>query len=445
MTKLWDKGYEPNKEIEKFTVGNDYILDKGLVKWDCLGSVAHASMLKKIGIINEKEFNKLKSTLKEIIKNKNFEIKIEDEDVHTAVEGYLTKKLGSLGKKIHTCRSRNDQVLVDTRLYTKDKLLTVKNNTLGLINALVKFAEKNKEIPMPGYTHTQKAMPSSAGLWAGAHAEALLDDLKLLNTAYEINNQCPLGSAAGYGVPFPIDRQYTSDLLGFGKVQNNVIYAQNSRGKIGSIVLSALTQIMLDIGKLANDLIIFSTVEFGYFKLPKEFCSGSSIMPQKVNPCVLELTRGKVSVMESHLFQMQNIIKNLYSGYNRDLQLTKEPLMKGLELAEDTTKIIELVINGVKVNKENCIKGCTPEVFATDYALEVVLGGTPFRDAYKKVAANIDKLKAMDPVKTIKGRKHIGSTGNLGLDKIKNKLNSEKKALDKENSSFESKLKKLVQ
>jgi argininosuccinate lyase len=444
MTRLWDKGYEPNKEIEKFTVGNDYILDKGLIKWDCLGSIAHASMLKKIKIINEKEFNKLKSTLKEIIKNKKFQIKQEDEDVHTAVEGYLTKKLGDLGKKIHTCRSRNDQVLVDTRLYAKDKLLTIKNNLIGLIKALVSFAEKNKDIPMPGYTHTQRAMPSSVGLWAGSLAEALLDDLKVLNTAYDINNQCPLGSAAGYGVPFAIDRQYTSDLLGFGKVHNNVMYVQYGRGKIGSVILSALTQIMLTIGKLANDLILFSTVEFGFFKLPKEFCSGSSIMPQKVNPCVLELTRGKVSIMESYLFQVTNIIKGLYSGYNRDFQLTKEPLMKGLELAEDTTKIIELVVNGVKVNKENCIKGCTPDVFATDYALKLVLDGVPFRDAYRRVADNIHQLKVIDAVKTIKGRKHLGSTGNLGLDKVKSKIDSENKALDKEKGSFDSKLKKLL-
>jgi argininosuccinate lyase len=444
MAKLWDKGYEPNKEIEKFTVGNDYILDKALIKWDCLGSIAHASMLKKIKIINGKEFNKLKSTLKEIINNKNFKIKQEDEDVHSAVEGYLTKKLGDLGKKIHTCRSRNDQVLVDTRLFAKDKLLTIKNNLLGLIKALVSFAAKNKDIPTPGYTPTQRAMPSSVALWAGSLAEALLDDLKVLNNAYEINDQCPLGSAAGYGVPFAIDRQHTSDLLGFSKVHNNVMYVQYGRGKIGSVILSALTQIMLTIGKLANDLILFSTVEFGFFKLPKEFCSGSSIMPQKVNPCVLELTRGKVSVMESYLFQVTNIIKGLYSGYNRDFQLTKEPLMKGLELAEDTTKIIELVVNGVKVDKENCIKGCTPEVFATDYALKLVLDGVPFRDAYRKVADNIHQLKVIDAVKTIKGRKHLGSTGNLGLDKVKSKVSSEKKALDKDKSSFDSKLKKLL-
>lgn len=445
MAKLWDKGYEPNKEIEKFTVGNDYVLDKALVKWDCLGSIAHAAMLNKIKILNNSEFNKLKSILKKIINDKSFKIRIEDEDVHTAVEGYLTKKLGDLGKKIHTCRSRNDQVLVDTRLYAKDKLLTIKNNVLGLVNALVKFAEKHKDIPMPGYTHTQKAMPSSVGLWAGSLAEALLDDLKLLNTAYEINDQCPLGSAAGYGVPFNIDRQYTSDLLGFSKVHNNVMYVQYGRGKIGSVILSALTQIMLTIGKLANDLILFSTVEFGYFKLPKEFCSGSSIMPQKVNPCVLELTRGKVSVMESYLFQVTNIIRGLYSGYNRDFQLTKEPLMKGLELAESTTKIIELVINGVKVEKENCLKGCTPELFATDYALKLVTEGTPFRDAYRRVADNIHQLKTVDAVKTIKGRKHLGSTGNLGLDKVKAKISSEHESLDKEKGSFDAKLKKLLQ
>ena len=448
MAKLWDKGYNINKEIEKFTVGDDYLLDQKLVKADCIGSIAHAIMLNKIKILSGDELNKLKNELKTIIelnKKNKFLIKQEQEDIHTAVENHLTKKLGDIGKKIHTCRSRNDQVIVDTRLYSKEKLIEIEEALLKLCETLLSFAEKNKNIPMPGYTHTQKAMPSSVGLFAGAFLESLLDDLILLKTAYKLNNQCPLGSAAGYGVSLPIDRQFVSDLLGFGKVQNNVIYVQNSRGKVESIILSALTQIMLDLGKLANDLILFSTVEFGYFSIPKEFCSGSSIMPQKLNPCVLELVRAKASVIESYMFQLNSIIKNLFSGYNRDLQLTKEPLMKGIDLTLDSINIIGLIISKLKVNKEKCIESCTPEIFATDYAYDLVKKGMPFREAYKEIAKNIGKLKKIDPVKNIKEKKHLGATANLGLDKIEKKISEEKSGLKKEKDGFEKKINELIE
>lgn len=444
MAKLWQKDYDVNKEIEKFTVGNDYILDKELLKWDVIGSIAHASMLKKIGILKNEEFVKLKKELKSVLGDKNFEIKQSDEDVHTAIENYLTKKLGDLGKKIHTARSRNDQVLLDTRLYTKDKLLGIKESLLKLIKVLVEIAEKNKAVPLPGYTHTQKAMPSSVGLWAGAFAESLLDDTIQLNGAYQLNDQSPLGSAAGYGVPLPIDRQYVAELLGFKKVQNNVLYVQNSRGKIELAVLSALNQIQLTLNKLASDLIWFSTSQFGYFELPKEFCTGSSIMPQKKNPDVLELVRAKSALMEGYLIQLNNLIKNLISGYHRDFQLTKEPLLKGIELSKSTLDIMVLVLQKLKVNKQNCIKACTPELFATDKALELVKKGMPFRDAYKEVGLNLDKLKVIDPVKNIMAKKHTGATGNLGLDKAKQIINKEIKELNKEKSNFEIKIKNLI-
>ena len=440
MTKVWQKDYDVNKEIEKFTVGKDHILDKTLLKYYIIETIAHASMLKKIRILKEDEFTKLKKELKDILGDKNFDIKQSDEDVHTAVENYLTKKLGNLGKKIHTARSRNDQSNVDMRLYIKEKLFEIIDSLLKLAKTLLDFSQQNKNTPMPGYTHTQKAMPSSAALWSGAFLESLLDDLILLKTAFKLNNQCPLGSAASYGVPLNIDRKYVSDLLGFEKPQNNVLYAQNSRGKIESIVLSALTQIMIDLGKLSTDLILFSTPEFGYFELPKEFCTGSSIMPQKKNPDVLELARAKVSVVESCLFEVNGIIKNIISGYNRDFQLTKEPLMKGAEVTNDTIKIIDLVIKGMKVNKTNCIKACTPEIFATDKALELVKKGIPFRDAYKEVGLNLNKLKSIDPVKNIMEKKHIGATGNLGLEKAKSKIDEEIKELSKEKNKFDDKM-----
>ena len=335
--KLWEKGYELNKEIEKFSVGEDYVLDQKLVEADVLGSIAHARMLASIKILSQTEFRKLKGALLEILKlNKEgkFIICQEDEDVHTAIENYLTEKLGNLGKKIHTARSRNDQVIVDLRLYSKERLLDIEETVLQFCQSLLTFCQKNKEVPMPGYTHSRRAMPSSVALWAGAFLESLLDDLILLQSAYKINNQCPLGSAASYGVALNIDRRLTSEILGFEKVQNNVLYVNNSRGKVEAIILSSLSQVMLDLGKLAEDLILFTREEFDFFTLPDELCPGSSIMPQKKNPAALEIVRAKSSSINSYLFQVMNILNGLPSGYNRDLQLTKEPLMKGLEATE---------------------------------------------------------------------------------------------------------------
>ncbi|MCK4437380.1 argininosuccinate lyase, partial [bacterium] len=367
--KLWEKGYQLNKEIEKFSVGEDYLLDKELVKADVLGSIAHARMLAGIKVLRQTEFRKLKGALLEILKlNKEgkFIISQEDEDVHTAVENYLTERLGDLGKKIHTARSRNDQVIVDLRLYSKRKLLDIKEAVLRFCQGLLTFCQKNKEVPMPGYTHSRKAMPSSVALWAGAFLESLLDDLILIESAYKINNQCPLGSAASYGVSLNIDRQLTSELLGFEKVQNNVLYVNNSRGKMEAAVLSSLSQVMSDLSKLAEDLILWTREEFGFFTLPDELCPGSSIMPQKKNPAALELIRAKSSAVYSYLFEVMNILNGLPSGYNRDLQLTKEPLMKGLEATESSLRICCLIISRLKVNKENLNEALTPELFATD-------------------------------------------------------------------------------
>ena len=355
MAKLWQKDYKLNEEIEKFTVGNDFLLDKNLIKYDVYGSIAHAIMLNKIGILTKDELKKLKKTLIEILKlsQKNkFEIKQEDEDVHTAIENYLTKKLGDLGKKIHTARSRNDQVLVDLRLYTKEKLLEAQKLALELAGALVYSAEKYKNAPMPGYTHSRKAMPSSVGLYFASFAESLIDELEILEEAYEINDQCPLGSGAGYGLPLNVDRQITADLLGFEKVQNNVIYVQNSRGKFESFAVFALSAVMNDLARISNDLIMFSMEEFGFFKLPDEFCTGSSIMPQKKNPDVLELIRAKSAKVDSNLYLIKSIIIKLPTGYNRDLQLTKEPLMESFDITLSSLRIFSTVIKNLQVNEE---------------------------------------------------------------------------------------------
>ena len=444
MVKLWEKGYKIEEEIEEFTVGDDYKLDMELIKADVLGSIAHARMLNKIGILTITEYSKLKYALIEIYNNKNFTIKKEDEDVHTAIENYLVSSIGDIGKKIHTGRSRNDQIIVDIRLFTKERMLKVLEALLELLNAIHNFAMQYEFIPIPGYTHTRKAMPSSIGLWAGALLESILDDIKLLKTSYEINNQSPLGSAAGYGVNLNIDREFTAQLLGFENVQNNVLYVQNSRGKIESIVIFALLEIVFDVGRISNELILFSSEQFGFFTLPDEICTGSSIMPQKKNPDVLELIRGKVSVIEGNLFQIFGITKNLISGYSRDLQLTKEPLIKSLKITYEIVSISTLVFKKLRVDKERCISACTKELYATDSAFELVKKGKAFRDAYAEVAMNIDKINIEDPIKNIKAKKYPGATGNLGLRRIKRVIESENKWLLSELNKFKSRVNYLL-
>jgi len=387
--KLWEKGYKLNKQIEKFTVGDDYILDKKLVKYDCIASIAHAKMLGKIGILEKEEVSKLVKELNNIIKldkKGKFKILKEDEDCHTAIENHLTKKLGILGKKIHTARSRNDQVLTALRVYYKDELNECKKSCNDFINALEKFSKKYGKIKLPGYTHTRKAMPSSVGLWANSFIDSMMDNLKLIDLTLELIDQSPLGTGAGYGVPLDIDRKYTAKLLGFAKVQENPIYAQNSRGKFEATMLHALTQVMFDLNKIASDLIIFSMPEFGYFELPKEFTTGSSIMPQKKNPDVLELLRAKYHFVVSYEFQVKSIAANLISGYNRDLQLTKEPTMKGLVMAKESISIMELIFENLKVNEKRCRDSLTEEVYATEKAHELVKKGVPFREAYREIS-----------------------------------------------------------
>lgn len=377
-----------NKEVEKFTVGNDTLLDMNLVKYDCIASIAHAKMLNKIGILSKSEFLELERELNYIIKltlmNK-FKINLEDEDCHTAIENHLTKRLGRTGKKIHTARSRNDQVLTAIRLYSKDKLKQIESSLLGLIATLKNVSKKYKDVEIPGYTHSKKAMPYSVGKYFEAFKEALEDDLLLIKLAYKLNDQNPLGSVAGYGVNSKIDRDLTTELLNFGKTQNNELYCQNSRGKFESIILFALSQIFQDLQKLANDLILFSMDELGYINLPDEFCTGSSIMPHKKNVDVLELVRANSSVINSCCFQVMEIVKGLCSGYSRDLQLTKEPLIKGFKITLDTMKIMNLVISNMKVNEKNCKKACTMEIYSVDAINDLVEKGTSFREAYQEI------------------------------------------------------------
>jgi|SaaInlV_200m_DNA_6_1039755.scaffolds.fasta_scaffold00062_19 argininosuccinate lyase len=395
VKKLWDKGYDLNKTIESFTVGNDPILDKQLVKYDCIASIAHAKMLGKINLLSKDEVNELVHELNNIIdldKTGEFNITQEQEDCHTAIEMFLTSKLGDIGKKIHTARSRNDQVLTALRLYYIDHIAIVEQSINRLTTSISNMSNKYGKIQFPGYTHMQKAMPSSFELWCNSFSDSMMDNLILLKTATKLVDQSPLGTAAGYGVPLNIDRKFTAEELQFSRVQENPIYTQYSRGKFEITILHILSQIMLDLNKIASDLILFSMPEFGYVKLPDEFCTGSSIMPQKKNPDVLELLRAKYHIVSSYEFQVSRLTSNLISGYNRDMQLTKEPIMNGFSVTLESLQIADLLFSNLKVNKQKCHDALTDELFATEKVYDLVKQGVPFRDAYLKVAKIINKI-----------------------------------------------------
>ena len=386
--KLWNE-HKLNKLVEDFTVGEDYIFDRELVEYDCLASIGHVKMLGKIGILKGEEVEKLVRELNNIIeldKKGKFKIKKEDEDCHTAIENYLTKKLGELGKKIHTGRSRNDQALTALRLYYKDELKKVEQLSKEFIETLGKFTEKYGKIKIPGYTHYRKAMPSTIEVWVGAFIESMEDNLKLLNFVFELIDQSPLGAGAGFGVPLDLDREYAAKLMGFGKVQKNPLYTQNSRGKFEGTIIHTLSQITYDLNKIAADLIIFTMSEFRYFELPNEFCTGSSIMPHKKNPDVLEILRGKHLVICSLEFWVKGITANLMSSYSRVLQLTKEPTIRAFELVKECLIIAKLLFKNLKVNKEKCESALTKEVFAAEEVFKLVKKGVSFREAYKTIS-----------------------------------------------------------
>jgi len=447
MAKLWDKGYGIDPEIEQFTVGEDHLLDRALVRADCLGSAAHATMLAKVGILKATERNRLLKGLKAVLKDfaaGRFAISPEQEDVHTAVEEYLTKKLGALGKKLHTGRSRNDQVLVDLRLWGKERLHVLAERIIALVRALAAFAKAHEFVPMPGRTHMQIAMPSSLGLWAGAWAEALLDCLELVKAAHTLTDQSPLGSGAAYGSALPLDRKMVADLLGFAKVQNNVLYCANSRGKAELATLQACAQVMVDLSRLATDLAIGSTPEFGYFRIPKELCTGSSMMPQKRNPCGLELVRAKAAAVLGAEGQIAGILRALPSGYNRDVQETKGPFMRGVEATAGSLSVMRLTFEKLEVVEENLRAGFPPEIYATDRALELVADGVPFRDAYRRVAAHLEELRERDPVKNLKSKKLQGGPGKLGLALLTKRADAAAKWLGGVREPFARALAKLI-
>ena len=386
--KLWQKNYTLNKEIASFTVGNDFFLDQKLLKYDIKVNLAHAKMLNSIDILTKEELAKISKTLQQLnnlAKKGKFKIKKEQEDVHTAVEEFLTKKIGKIGKKIHTAKSRNDQVMTDILLYCKDELNIIKKLITKVIQEINHFSKKYNKIPMPGYTHMQKAMPYSVSKWILSFKEMLEDDLNSIDFALSLIDKNPLGSAAGYGLPIKINKELTTKELRFKQTHKHALYVQNSRGKYEIVIMSAINQSMLTINKLATDLLLFTTSEFNFFLLPDEFCTGSSIMPQKKNYDVLELVKGKTVTIQSKIVEISLLYSNLPSGYNRDLQLTKKPLMESIEISKSIISIITLVLKNLKPNKKTLEKSMTKELYATEKVLNLTKKGIPFRDAYKKI------------------------------------------------------------
>ena len=418
MAKLWDKGYSIDSFMEEFTVGNDYLLDQNLIKADCIASIAHARTLHKALILSAEELSVIESALRAVIdldSQNLFTITIQDEDCHTAIESFITKRHGDVGKKIHTGRSRNDQVQTALRLWMREFSAVMACESAALAERLFKFAKTYEMVPMPGRTHMQLAMPSSVGLWAAAYAEELNDLVRHVLSINELLDQSPLGSAASYGTPLPLDRQFSAKQMGFSKVQNNVLYANNSRGKFEALLLDGCDYIGLTLSKLAQDLMFFTLDELGYFTLPKQLCTGSSIMPQKRNPDGLELTRSRSAVVSSCSQRIKSIIRSLPSGYNRDFQDTKEPLFTGAKTALQIVRIMDLMVSNLTVNQERLLQGCRKEIYATDEVLKRLSSGGSFRDLYKSVGTDLESISAYDPVETIRSRTSSGTTGNLGL------------------------------
>jgi len=418
-TKLWEKSTQVNAKIEAFTVGRDREMDIFLAKYDVLGSIAHTKMLESIGLLQPSELTQLLNELKNIYQttdNNEFIIEEGVEDVHSQVELLLTRKLGDIGKKIHSGRSRNDQVLLDLKLFARAEIEKTVAAVSDLFDVLIKQSNHYKEVLLPGYTHLQVAMPSSFGLWFGAYAESLADDLQLLLSAWKITNRNPLGSAAGYGSSFPLDRQMTTDLLGFDTMNYNVVYAQMGRGKMERTVANALASVAATVSKLAFDACMFTSQNFGFIRLPDEFTTGSSIMPHKKNPDVFELTRAKCNKIQAIPQQIMMITNNLPSGYFRDLQIIKEIFVPAFAELTDCLEMTAMMMAQVEVNTKILADTRYDYLFSVEEVNRLTLQGIPFRDAYKQVGIEIEQGN-FKPNKTV-NHTHQGSIGNLYNDEI---------------------------
>lgn len=425
--KLWEKsGSTLNPAVTDYIISKDLEADNKLLPFDIKGSIAHTRMLGSVGLLEQKDVTAIIDTLEEI-KRKHadgeFVLRQENEDVHTEIENYLVEKLGSIGKRVHVGRSRNDQVLTDMRLYSCQEILNTQALLVDVAQTILSFAQKYEFSPLPGFTHMQHAMPSSIGQWAGSFVESLINDHDVLRSAHHQNDQNPLGSGSGFGSAVPLDRIKTTKELGFSRVQINPIYSQNSRGKIESYTITCLLQVMFTLGQLANDLVIFYSQEFGFIKVDRSLTTGSSMMPQKRNLDIMEVLRANVSVVQSLQIQCQTVGMNLISGYNKDLKITKKPLMDAFKLVQESLSIVDLLFNHIEPHEENLKRAFNDiEIFATDYANDLVLQGKSFRDAYKEIGENLNTLEIQDVYENIKNKKHIGATGNLCLDQYQKTL-----------------------
>ena len=417
--KLWEKSVQVNAEIDRFTVGRDREMDLYLAGHDVLGSMAHITMLESIGLLSADELSVLLAALKEIYASvERGEFVIEDgvEDVHSQVELMLTRRLGDVGKKIHSGRSRNDQVLVDLKLFTRAQIKRVALAVADLFSTLIEQSERYKDVLMPGYTHLQVATPSSFGLWFGAYAESLVDDMTFLQAAYRITNRNPLGSAAGYGSSFPLDREMTTRLLGFDSMDYNVVYAQMGRGKMERNVAFALASIAGTLSKMAFDACLFSSQNFGFVKLPDECTTGSSIMPHKKNPDVFELTRAKCNKLQALPQQIMMIMNNLPCGYFRDLQIIKENFLPAFDELIDCLTMATYIMQRISVNRDILSDDRYTLMFSVEEVNKLAAAGMPFRDAYKKVGLDIEAGRFVTDRQV--HHTHAGSIGNLCNDRI---------------------------
>ncbi|MBO8474310.1 MAG: argininosuccinate lyase [Bacteroidetes bacterium] len=423
MATLWSKGADATRTVEDFTVGNDRVLDLRLAKYDVQGSKAHIRMLESIGLLTSEELEALTAGLDEIaaeIEAGSFVLEDDIEDIHSQVEMNLTRKLGDIGKKIHSGRSRNDQVLVDIKLFLKDEVLKFRQEVLDLFSLLQNLSEKHKDVLLPGYTHGQIAMPSSFGMWFGAYAEALSEDMYMLRGAYKVVDQNPLGSAAGYGSSFPLDRQMTTDLLGFGSMDYNSVAAQLSRGRAERAVASAMGSIALTLNKFASDCCMYMCPNYGFISFPAELTTGSSIMPHKKNPDVWEIIRGNCNRIMSTENEISLLCSNMPHGYHRDFQLLKDILFPALEMMHKCLYMTGYMLENIRVNKDILDSPLYDYLFTVEEVNRRVLSGTPFRDAYKAVGqeVNAGTFKADRTVH----HTHIGSIGNLCNDRIAAKM-----------------------
>lgn len=423
--KLWDKGFSTDKKIDHFTVGNDRELDLVLAKYDVIASKAHAKMLGKVGLISEEEAKELVKALDSIAKDiekGKFTIEDDFEDMHSKIEFMLTEKLGDTGKKIHSARSRNDQVLVAMQLFLRDELTEIKGHVKELFDLLMKLADKHKNVLLPGYTHLQIAMPSSFGLWFSAYAESLVDDMYFVQAAYKVADQNPLGSAAGYGSSFPIDRSFTTEEMEFATQKYNVVAAQMGRGKVEKATAFGISSVAATLSKMAMDICLYMSQNFDFISFPNELTTGSSIMPHKKNPDVFELIRGKCNKIQAVPNQLIMIMNNLPSGYHRDLQLVKEVIVPALQDMHACLEMMTFSLKEIKVNKSILDDPKYDYLFSVDTLNELVKSGMPFRDAYKTMGKAIENGN-FKPKRDI-DHTHEGSLGNLCLDQIKEKMNA---------------------